>query len=101
MKYENNVNYISNSSFSGVESLVDGVVIKIEYKNSLYTIYVQASDNIIYKYSKLENIDVHIYSYVKQKDVIGKALYIDDKYEFELQIIKDNTYLNYYDNSED
>ena len=30
MKFENEVNYISNSSFAGVESLVDGVVIKIE-----------------------------------------------------------------------
>ena len=101
VKFENAVNYISNSSFSGVESLVDGVVIKIERINNLYNVYVQSSDNIIYKYCNLESIDVHIYSYLNQKDVIGKAVYKNDHYEFELIIIKDNQYLSYYDNIED
>lgn len=101
VKFENEVNYISNSSFAGVESLVDGVVIKIEKIDNLYNVYVQSSDDIIYIFSKLESIDVHIYSYIKQKDVIGKAKLIDGEYQFELSIIKDNKYISYYDNSED
>ena len=101
VKYENEVNYISNSSFSGVMALVDGVVIKIEKIDARYNVYVQASDNIIYKYCNLESIDIHLYSYIKQKDVIGKAIYHNNRYEFALQIIKDNKYLSYYENSED
>lgn len=101
VKFENEVNYISNSSFAGVESLVDGIVIKIEKMNNLYNVYLQSTDDIIYKYCNLESIDVHIYSFVKQKEVIGKAVYKNNNYEFELQIIKDNKYLNYYENCQD
>lgn len=101
VKFENEVNYITNSSFAGVETLVDGVVIKIEKNDNLYNVYIQSSDNIIYKYCNLESIDIHIYSYVKQKDVIGKARLINDVYQFELYIIKDNKFISYYENSED
>jgi len=101
VKFENEVNYITNSSFAGVETLVDGVVIKIEKINNFYNVYIQSSDNIIYKYCNLESIDIHIYSYVKQKDVIGKARLINDLYQFELYIIKDNKFISYYENSED
>lgn len=100
VKFENEVNYISNSSFAGVESLVDGIVIKIEKRNELYNIYIQSSDDLIYKYCNLESIDVHIYSYVNQKDVIGKAVFSDEKYKFELIILKDNKPLSYYENSQ-
>ena len=100
VKFENEVNYISNSSFAGVESLVDGIVIKIEKRNELYNIYIQSSDDLIYKYCNLESIDVHIYSYVNQKDVIGKAVFDDEKYKFELIILKDNKPLSYYENSQ-
>ena len=101
VKFENEVNYISNSSFAGVESLVDGIVIKIERINNLYNVYLQSTDDIIYKYCNLESIDVHIYSFIKQKEVIGKAVYKNNNYEFELQIIKDNKCLNYYENCQD
>ena len=74
---------------------------KIEKIDARYNVYVQASDNIIYKYCNLESIDIHLYSYIKQKDVIGKAIYHNNRYEFALQIIKDNKYLSYYENSED
>lgn len=100
VKFENEVNYISNSSFAGVESLVDGIVIKIEKRNELYNIYIQSSDDLIYKYCNLESIDVHIYSYVNQKDVIGKAIFSDEKYKFELIILNDNKPLSYYENSQ-
>ena len=100
VKFENEVNYISNSSFAGVESLVDGIVIKIEKRNELYNIYIQSSDDLIYKYCNLESIDVHIYSYVNQKDVIGKAVFDDEKYKFELIILNDNKPLSYYENSQ-
>ena len=101
MEYKNGVNYVSNSSTSAVESLVDGVVIKIEKANNLYSVYIQSIDDVIYEFRNLESIDVFIYSYVNQKDVIGKAIYDDVYYRFELLINKDNEYLNYYDNSED
>ena len=101
VEYKNGVNYVSNSSTSAVESLVDGVVIKIEKANNLYSVYIQSIDDTIYEFRNLENIDVFIYSYVNQKDVIGKAIYDDVYYRFELLINKDNEYLNYYDNSED
>lgn len=101
VEYKNGVNYVSNSSTSAVESLVDGVVIKIEKANNLYSVYIQSIDDVIYEFRNLESIDVFIYSYVNQKDVIGKAIYDDVYYRFELLINKDNEYLNYYDNSED
>lgn len=101
VRFENEVNHISNSSFAGVEALVDGIVIKIEKKNNLYNVYIQSSDNLVYKYSNLESIDVHIYSYVKQKDVIAKARLIDNEYQFELCILKDNKSISYYENSQD
>ena len=41
VEYKNGVNYVSNSSFGGVESLVDGVVIKIEKANNFYSVYIQ------------------------------------------------------------
>ena len=101
VRYENEVNYISNSSFAGAKALVDGVVIKIEKKNEQYIVYIQSSNDFIYEYVGLESIDVHIYSYVKQNDVIGKAVYKNDKYEFILKIKKDNQYFSYYENIED
>lgn len=100
VKYENEVNYVSNSSFAGVEALVDGVVIKIEKTNNNYTIHVQASDGIIYEYSNLESIDVNIYEYIAQKEVIAKAKYIDNQFTFELKIRKNNQYYSYYENCE-
>lgn len=101
VRYENEVNYISNSSFAGAKALVDGVVIKIEKKNEQYIVYIQSSNDFIYEYVGLESIDVHIYSYVKQNDVIGKAIFKNDKYEFILKIKKDNQYFSYYENIED
>lgn len=100
VRFENEVNYISNSSFAGAKSLVDGIVIKIEKKNNFYNVYVQSSDDYIYQYIGLESIDVNIYTYVKQNDVIGKAIMKNDNYEFELKIIKDNKSISYYDNIE-
>ena len=101
VEYKNGVNYVSNSSFGGVESLVDGVVIKIEKANNFYSVYIQDINNVIYEYRNLESIDVNIYTYVSQKEVIGKARYDGVCYRFELLINKGNKYLNYYDNSED
>lgn len=101
VEYKNGVNYVSNSSFGGVESLVDGVVIKIEKANNFYSVYIQDINNVIYEYRNLESIDVNIYTYVSQKEVIGKARYDGVCYRFELLINKGNEYLNYYDNSED
>ncbi len=101
VEYKNGVNYVSNSSTSAVESLVDGVVIKIEKANNLYSVYIQSIDDVIYEFRNLESIDVFIYSYVSQGEVIGKGVYDNTYYRFELLINKGNEYLNYYDNSED
>lgn len=101
VEFRNDINYISNSSFSGVETLVDGLVINIKKENNLYNVTIQASDDTIYCYQGLEQIDVRIYQYVNAKDVIGKSCYISDHYEFRLLIIKDGKYLDYYENAED
>ena len=101
MEYNNQVNYISSSTFAGVESLVDGVVIKIEKSDQSYNITIQASDGIIYEYLDLESIDVNIYTYVTQGELIGKAKYLNNKYSFALKIKKDNKYISYYENCQD
>ena len=54
VEYKNGVNYVSNSSTSAVESLVDGVVIKIEKANNLYSVYIQSIDDVIYEFRNLE-----------------------------------------------
>ncbi|MBR6516539.1 MAG: peptidoglycan DD-metalloendopeptidase family protein [Bacilli bacterium] len=101
VEYNNQVNYISSSTFAGVESLVDGVVIKIEKINQSYNVIIQASDGIIYEYLELESIDVNIYTYVTQGELIGKAKYLNNKYSFALKIKKDNKYISYYENCQD
>ena len=101
VEYNNQVNYISNATFAGVESLVDGVVIKIEKINQSYNVIIQASDGIIYEYLDLESIDVNIYTYVTQGELIGKAKYLNNKYSFALKIKKDNKYISYYENCQD
>lgn len=101
VNYDNEINYISSATFAGVEALVDGVVIKIEKNGNCFNIVILASDGIYYEYINLESIDVNIYSYINQGEVIGKAKYINNKYTFCLKIKKDNKYISYYENCED
>ncbi len=101
VEFKDKINYVTNTSFSGVETLVDGLVINIKKVNNLYSVTIQASDDTIYCYQNLESIDVRIYQYVNVKDVIGKSCYLEDYYQFELIIERDGKYLNYYENAED
>lgn len=101
VEFKDGINYVNNNTFSGVETLVDGIVINIQKDNGLYNIMIQASDDILYYYQGLESIDVRIYNYVNANDVIGKSPLKDNQYHFKLSIIKNGEFLNYYTNAED
>lgn len=99
--FDNDINYVSNHSFSGVEALVDGIVIGISKIDNRYEVTIQAVDDTLYIYQDLETIDVRLYEYIKCKSIIGKAYYKVDQYQFKLLIKKDQKLYSYYENAED
>lgn len=102
VKYENNVNYITNHSFSGVTNLTSGIITKIKKeKDGTYTITIQGSDDFIYTYGKLTSVDYHIYNYVDASDILGLASYDNSKYHFTLTIEKEGVYYDFYENAQD
>lgn len=102
VKYENNVNYITNNSFSGVTNLTSGIITKIKKeKDGTYTITIQGSDDFVYTYGKLSSVDYHIYTYVDASDIIGLANYDNSKYHFTLTIEKEGVYYDFYENAQD
>lgn len=101
VEYENGINYVVNDTFSGVNSLTDGVVIKITNKNNKYNVMIQSSDNFLYSYEGLEGIDVFMYQYVTSNQTLGKAILTKDKYRFLLKISYEGNFYNYYENAED
>lgn len=98
VKYDDGINYVTNNTYSGVNNLVSGYVVKILKVNNQYTVVVKGVDDLEYYYKGLESIDISLYSYVDAKEIIGKSVYKDGKYHFELIIEKNGEKLNFYDN---
>ncbi len=78
-------------TYEGVENLRLGSVIKIEKKNG-YKVYIQSSDNIIYCYTDLSSIDVHLYEIVKMGKIIGNVEETEQK-SYCLYMYQGNQYL--------
>lgn len=64
---------IKTNSLTGVNAHIAGVVVRIEKTNNKYTLTIVGIDDKTYVYSLLDSIDVHIYSYVKTNEIIGKS----------------------------
>lgn len=97
VEYTNNKNVVHNYSFDGVVNICNGVITKIEKTNNSYNITIKGEDDFNYVFYRLVNIDYNIYSYVKEGEVIGLATKNDDYYFFELEIIKDGVYYDYFE----
>ncbi|MCI6013486.1 MAG: hypothetical protein MRZ09_00665 [Coprobacillus sp.] len=68
-----NGNCIKTNSLEGVRNYACGVCVKILKDNDKYEVTILGLDNKKYIYGNLETLDIHIYSYVKTKDVIGSS----------------------------
>ena len=97
VEYINNKNIVHNYSFDGVVNINNGVITKIEKNNNSYNITIKGEDDFNYVFYGLVNIDYNIYSYVKEGEVIGLAAKNNDYYSFELEIIKDGVYYDYFE----
>lgn len=101
VKYLEGINYVSNITYAGVDNLVSGYVVKIlkEYDNNnlYYSVYIKGADGLEYKYIGLESIDVSLYKFIDAKSTIGKAKFINNKYQFSLIIDKKGEKINFYD----
>lgn len=99
--YENGVNHVTNSSFSGVTNLTGGVITKIKKeKDNTYTITIQGSDDYVYTYSKLTSLDYNIYNYIEAGSIIGLASEENGVYKFDLKIEKEGKVYDFYEKSE-
>lgn len=83
LQYVEGTNCIATSYLEGVKNYSVGVVTKIK-KEDKYEITVLGLDDKTYVYGNLDEIDIHIYSYVKTNDIIGSSnsyytLDIDEK----------------------
>jgi|SRR5690554_2379699 len=78
-------------SYEAVESLELGIVVKIE-KNSVYLL---SSDDYLYKYDKLDLIDVNLYQIIKKNQIIGKATRNNNGVNYyDVYITKDSQFVN-------
>ena len=68
-----NGNAIKTNSLEGVKNYACGVCIKVVKENDKYEVTILGLDNKVYIYGNLETLDIHIYSYVKTKDIIGTS----------------------------
>lgn len=68
-----NGNAIKTNSLEGVKNYSCGVCIKVIKENDKYEVTILGLDNKKYIYGNLETLDIHIYSYVKTKDIIGSS----------------------------
>lgn len=69
--YEEN-NKINTSLETGIKNYNCGVCTKIE-KDEKYKITILGIDNKEYVYGNIDNLDIHIYSYLKTGDIIGSS----------------------------
>ena len=63
---------IVTSTYEGIRNYNAGVVIKIVNDNT-YTVFIESIDGEIYEYSNIDNINVHIYQYIKSNEIIGQS----------------------------
>jgi hypothetical protein len=100
--YNNKVNEITNYSFEGVVNLVEGIVMKISRnENNYYEVMIKGADSYDYVYSNLIGIDVSIYQYVTKDKIIGRSPKVNNIYRFNLQIVKDQVYYDFYGQCQD
>lgn len=94
--YDGKVNHIVNTSFDGVSSLTSGIITKINKKDGIYQITIQATDGRIYLYSGLTSFDYYIYAYLNAESILGLATKEEGTYKFEVTITEgDKTYSIY------
>ena len=90
---KNNIFHSRSTNF--VKCLKAGTVIKINKKESLYTITIQTYDGMIYEYLGLLSIDCYLYEYIDIDQIIGTPQIINNVSTFNLIISKDNKYYEY------
>ncbi len=92
--YEKGVNeYHSENNI--VNALESGTVIKITKENNLYSVILQTSDDFLFEYSNLENIDVYLYEYIDVGKIIGSATIINNHYVYRIKVCKDDICYEY------
>lgn len=78
-------------SYEAVESLDLSIVVKIE-KNAVYLLSV---DDYLYKYDKLDIVDINLYQIVKKNQIIGKAARNNNGVNYyDVYVTKDNQFVN-------
>lgn len=97
---EDNMNKIVNYSFEGVETLVDGIIIKINRNNDKsYNVTIQDVEGYLYEYRNLKSIDFGIYTFIKSQTILGRSNYdsLYNGYCFDLLISKKGVYYDFYE----
>lgn len=72
LQYIETTNKIATNYLEGVKNYSAGVVTKIT-KNNKYEVTVLGLDDKTYTYGNLDEIDIHIYCYLKTNDIIGSS----------------------------
>lgn len=99
IKYNNNVNIFSDSSFDGATILESGIITKVSKKNNLYEINILSTSGILYTYSNLVSFDFSLYRFVRADEILGLVEYNTETttYTFNVIISKDNNYYSIYE----
>ncbi len=92
--YLNGINYIKNTSFNGVVSTDNGIVVSIKKQDNLYYVTIIGENDLEYTYGGLESIDVTIYMYITSDKIIGSCPKVNDYYTFTLEIKKEDVNYN-------
>ena len=92
--YIKEINYIESSSYNGINNIKSGTVIKIYKENNLYAVTIQTVDNYLITYNNLDTIECNLYQYISLNEIIGTSKYENDRFCFNIQIIKDNIFYN-------
>lgn len=101
---ETKINHVYLFTTDAIKPLTSGIVTKIvKNKDHSYNVYITDSSNITYGYLNLQNFDYHIYSFVTNEMIIGKAKYNENEnlFCFDLTIEEKGVYHDYYEKSSD
>lgn len=74
-------NKVKTSELTGIKNYACGVCTKI-HKDDTYTVTILGKDGREYIYGNIDKLDIHIYSYVKTSEVIGKS---NEYYTFDIK----------------